>query len=149
MSQSTRLTITEAARLAGVARSTLHRAVRAGRLSRLPDGTFDVAELERAGYPLRMQRERTGSERNVSLQDATPEIDTLKAQLDDARQQIDDARSRETRNLDTIERLARTLEHSQRLLEAGRDRSTPARKGIRDRLKEWWLGVYNPPEEDV
>jgi hypothetical protein len=46
------LTISDAARVAGVARSTLHRAIHAGRLSVDPDGRLDTAELLRAGYTL-------------------------------------------------------------------------------------------------
>ena len=47
-----KLTITDAARVAGVVRSTLHRAINAGRLSADPDGHLDTAELLRAGYTL-------------------------------------------------------------------------------------------------
>ena len=150
MTESTRLTITEAARLAGVARSTLFRAVQRGRLSRLPDGTFDVAELQRAGYTLRTLPEHTERERSQTHRDAPSEserVEALQAQLDDARQQIDDARSREARNLDTIDSLTRTVER-QLLLEAGRDPVRPARRGFRDRLKEWWRGVHDPPPDD-
>ena len=45
-----KLTITDAARVAGVARSTLYRVIQAGRLSTDPDGSVDTAELLRAGY---------------------------------------------------------------------------------------------------
>jgi hypothetical protein len=47
-----KLTISDAARVAGVARSTLHRAIHAGRLGTDPDGHLDTAELLRAGYTL-------------------------------------------------------------------------------------------------
>src|SRR5215468_8461748 len=47
-----KLSISDAARVAGVARSTLHRAIKAGRLSMDPDGHLDTAELLRAGYTL-------------------------------------------------------------------------------------------------
>jgi hypothetical protein len=57
-----KLTISDASRVAGVARSTLHRAIRAGRLSVDPDGHVDTAELLRAGYTLQRS----------TLQDATP-----------------------------------------------------------------------------
>jgi excisionase family DNA binding protein len=40
-----KLTITEAATLTQVNRSTLHRAIKQGRLSRDPDGRLDTAEL--------------------------------------------------------------------------------------------------------
>ena len=46
------LTISEAARVAGVSRVTLHRYIKAGKLSRNSDGTIDTAELLRAGFVL-------------------------------------------------------------------------------------------------
>jgi hypothetical protein len=63
-----KLTISDASRVAGVARSTLHRAIHAGRLSVDADGRIDTAELLRAGYTLqrRTQQAPTGA-----LQDAT------------------------------------------------------------------------------
>jgi hypothetical protein len=64
-----KLTISDAARVAGVARSTLHRAIHAGRLSVDADGRLDTAELLRAGYTL----QRSVQQRNAgALQDATP-----------------------------------------------------------------------------
>jgi len=64
-----KLTITEAARVAGVARSTLHRAIKAGRVTIDPDGHLDTAELLRAGYTLQMQ---THQGHATPLQDAPP-----------------------------------------------------------------------------
>jgi hypothetical protein len=66
-----KLTISDAARVAGVARSTLHRAIKQGRLSVDPDGRIDTAELLRAGYTLQrsVQQEKPGA-----LQDATPPL---------------------------------------------------------------------------
>jgi Helix-turn-helix domain len=48
------LTIVEAARVTGVSRSQLYRYIRAGKLSRTPDGLLDTVELLRAGLPLRV-----------------------------------------------------------------------------------------------
>jgi len=62
------LSISDAARVAGVARSTLHRAIKAGRLSLAPDGRVDTAELLRAGYTLQGV---TQQQRPVALQGAT------------------------------------------------------------------------------
>jgi hypothetical protein len=64
-----KLTISDAARVAGVARSTLHRAIRAGRLSVDPDGHVDTAELLRAGYTLQRSTLQISE---GPLQDATP-----------------------------------------------------------------------------
>lgn len=65
-----RLTISEASRVAGVARSTLHRAIKQGRLSLDPDGHLDTAELLRCGYTLQGGAQQ---ERNTTLQPATVE----------------------------------------------------------------------------
>ena len=46
------LTIVEAARVTGVSRSQLYRYIKAGKLSRTPDGLLDTAELLRAGLML-------------------------------------------------------------------------------------------------
>ena len=64
-----KLTISDASRVAGVARSTLHRAIRAGRLSVDPDGHVDTAELLRAGYTLQRSTQQAAP---GALQDATP-----------------------------------------------------------------------------
>ena len=64
-----KLTISDAARVTGVARSTLHRAINAGRLSADPDGHLDTAELLRAGYTLQRGTQHWKPE---ALQDATP-----------------------------------------------------------------------------
>ena len=63
-----KLTISDAARVAGVARSTLHRAIHAGRLSVGADGRVDTAELLRAGSTLQRSTQQHTS---GALQDAT------------------------------------------------------------------------------
>ena len=47
-----KLTISDAARVTGVSRVTLHRYIKAGKLSRTPDGLIDTAELLRIGLVL-------------------------------------------------------------------------------------------------
>jgi hypothetical protein len=47
-----KLSITDAARVTGVSRVTLHRYIKAGKLSRSTDGTIDTAELLRIGFPI-------------------------------------------------------------------------------------------------
>jgi hypothetical protein len=66
-----KLTINDAARVAGVARSTLHRAINAGRFSVDPDGHLDTVELLRAGSTLPRS---TPPMTTATLQDATPHI---------------------------------------------------------------------------
>src|SRR5258705_11473557 len=64
-----KLTISDAARVAGAARSPLHRAIRTGRLSVDPDGHIDTAELLRAGYTLQRSTQQSAP---GALQDAPP-----------------------------------------------------------------------------
>src|SRR5262249_3779980 len=66
-----KLTTSDAARVAGVARSTLHRAIHAGRLSVDADGRVDTAELLRAGYTLQRSTQQVKA---GALQDATSRI---------------------------------------------------------------------------
>jgi len=47
-----KLTVSDAARVTGVSRMLLYRYIKAGRLSRTPDGLIDTAELLRAGLVL-------------------------------------------------------------------------------------------------
>ena len=74
-----KLTVSDASRVAGVARSTLHRAIRAGRLSADADGRLDTAELLRAGYTLQRSAPQA---RPGALQDAPPRSsDALQASI--------------------------------------------------------------------
>src|SRR5262245_8795676 len=45
-----RLTLTDAARVAGVSRVTLHRYIKAGQLRQLPNGKVDTTDLTLAGF---------------------------------------------------------------------------------------------------
>jgi hypothetical protein len=66
-----KLTISDAARACRVARSTLQRAINAGRPSLGPDHRVDTAELLRAGYTLHAARqEQTHTMQHGALQDA-------------------------------------------------------------------------------
>ena len=47
-----KLTVVDAARVTGMSRSQLYRYIKAGKLSRTPDGLIDTAELLRAGLML-------------------------------------------------------------------------------------------------
>jgi hypothetical protein len=68
-----KLSISDAARSCRVARSTLQRAINAGRLSLDPEHRIDTAELMRAGYTLHAARQGDGSRvLHEALQDAAP-----------------------------------------------------------------------------
>ena len=47
-----KLTVSDAARVTGVSRMLLYRYIKAGKLSRTPEGLIDTAELLRAGLLL-------------------------------------------------------------------------------------------------
>jgi hypothetical protein len=138
-----KLTISEASRVAGIARSTLQRAVRAGRLSLNPDHTVDTAELLRAGFTLHAAQQPQDA---AMLQDAAPrgrsappgaagdtsqdaellrrEIALLEREREMLRAALDAAAAREQVALEREARLLHLLEQaqaqSQRLLEAPR-----------------------------
>jgi hypothetical protein len=66
-----KLTISDAARVAGVARSTLHRAINARRFSVDPDCHLDTAERLRTGSTLQRGTQQMTT---ATLQDAPPHI---------------------------------------------------------------------------
>jgi len=80
-----KLTISDAARACRVARSTLQRAVNAGRLSLDPDHHVDTSELIRAGYTLHAARQdETRRTRHAALQDAAPRSSSTQQDAADA-----------------------------------------------------------------
>jgi len=143
-----KLTVSDASRVAGVARSTLHRAIRAGRLSADADGRLDTAELLRAGFTLQGS---TLHPRPGALQDATPrssaalhphvpqetqavsamqqERDLLRLERDLLRQQLEVSQAREEAAREREALLLRMLEQvqqqNQRLLDMPRTSVPP------------------------
>jgi hypothetical protein len=128
-----RLPITEAAKVTGVSRVTLFRHIKAGKLSRYPDGTIDTAELQRDGFTLKhatVTPEVTPQpvvtppateqylERIIAtLQD---ERDTLKRQLEQAVERetmllrlLEQAQTQSTRLLDMPRSITSTQEQRQ------------------------------------
>jgi small-conductance mechanosensitive channel len=66
-----RLSITNAARVTGVSRVTLHRHIKAGKLRQQPDGTVDTTDLTHAGFVLQLE---TISERNTESARVVPPV---------------------------------------------------------------------------
>lgn len=115
-----KLSISEASRVAGVARSTLHRAINQGRLSLGSDGKIDTAELLRLGYTLHPEAQQV---RDRSQHHATPaahvareeesprlsllerERDLLQRELALLQRELDAARGREGRLLGLLEQM--------------------------------------------
>ena len=154
-----KLTISDAARVAGVARSTLHRAIRTGRLSVDPDGHVDTAELLRAGYTLQRSTQQAAP---GALQDATPrssdaqqgappvetqaqtvvhqERDLLRLERDLLRRELEAAHGREQAALEReqaarereallLHMLEQAQQQSQRLLDMPRSAPAPGLPG--------------------
>jgi len=154
------LTITQAAKVTGVSRVTLHRYVKAGKLSRSADGTFDPVELQRAGFTLRNtvadeQPPATVKQRHETLfatdeQDsatlpqppATPDTTYLFQLIDTLRDELASAKERErvAHDESRLEKerlmmlLAQEQQNMQRLLSAGQ----PSRPGFWQRVGEWF-----------
>ena len=103
------LTLTQAAKTAGVARSTLYRAIRNGRLSVIsqPNGSkgIDTSELQRVFGPLQGTTELTGqydTQKDAALLRA--HIDALERENALLRDAIQASRERENKLLDVVSR---------------------------------------------
>ena len=124
------LTVIDAVRLTGVSRAQLYRYLKAGRISRTPEGLLDTAELLRAGLLLRLPDE-TGavSMRHEETPIVSPDvsavslsalerlIEILQRELDDARLALREAYARETA---LIQMLSQMHQQNQRLLDLPR-----------------------------
>ena len=115
-----KLTISDAARVTGVSRMLLYRYIKAGKLSRTPDGLIDTAKLLRAGLVLHTSDVTTPV---TMLHDVTPSAVTPQAPVtmpvtEAVTSPVTPAASTETR---TLERLVDVL---QRELDAARERET-------------------------
>ena len=118
------LTLTQAAKTAGIARSTLYRAIRNGRLSVVsqPNGGkgIDTSELQRVFGPLRgttKLTEQHDAQQDVALLQAC--IDGLERENGLLRDEIQASRERENKLLDVV---------SQGLLEAPKTKRKKGKK---------------------
>jgi len=129
------LTIVDAVRLTGVSRIQLYCYLKAGRISRTPEGCLDTAELLRAGLMLRLpdetptvsvRHEETPSvSSDVSVVSLTMQerlIEILQRELDAARLMLREAHERETQ---LIQMLSQMQQQNQRLLDMPRSASLP------------------------
>jgi hypothetical protein len=123
------LTISDAARVTGVSRVTLHRYIKTGKLSRTPDGLIDTAELLRIGLvlqpdtvqqPVTVQRPATPS----ATPPVTPDTPALERLIEVLQRELEDARAREQaareREAMLLQMLQQVQQQNQRLLEAPR-----------------------------
>jgi hypothetical protein len=134
-----RLPITEAAKVTGVSRVTLFRHIKAGRLSRHPDGTIDTAELQRDGFTLKHATVTTEvTPQLVATPPATEQyleriIATLHDERDTLKRQLEQAVEREAF-------LLRLLEQAQtqntRLLDMPRQAPAPQQRQTATDLRQ-------------
>ena len=119
------LSISDAARVAGVSRVTLHRYIKAGKLSRTPDGLIDTAELLRIGMvlhpdtvyqPVTVQQDVTPPVSPADTATLQQLISVLQRELEAAHAREQAARDREALLLQILQQVQ---QQSQRLLEAG------------------------------
>ena len=118
------LTLTQAAKTASIARSTLYRAIRNGRISVVsqPNGSkgIDTSELQRVFGPLQHTTKPTGqydAPEDVALLQAR--IDALERENGLLRDEVQASRARETKLLDVV---------SQGLLEGPKNRRRKGKK---------------------
>ena len=126
-----KLTISDAARVTGVSRMLLYRYIKAGKLSRTPDGLLDTAEILRAGLLLQHSDVTTpvtmlhdvATPHDTPVTPVTPpvtppvtaETRTLERLIDVLQRELDAARERETT---LLQMLSQMQQQNQRLLEA-------------------------------
>ena len=103
------LNLAKAAKAANVARSTLYRAIRQGRLSAVPHPSggrgVDTAELIRVFGPLQgatEQAQQDATDQNVALLQAR--IEALERENRLLRDEVDASRERESKLLDVVSR---------------------------------------------
>ena len=159
-----RLTISDAARVTGVSRMLLYRYIKAGKLSRTPDGLIDTAELLRAGLmlqtsdvttPVTILHDVTGSfvtsgtpvtmpVTEAVTPPVTPAVSTetrtLERLVDVLQRELDAARERETL---LLQMLSQMQQQNQRLLDMPRSITIPAAPG------PGGTGAYETPRGDM
>jgi hypothetical protein len=120
-----RLSISDAARVTGVSRVTLHRYIKAGKLSRTSDGMIDTAELLRVGLtlqtdtvtvPVTVQRLVTPNDTHP----VTPDTTSLECLIDVLQQQLAATQAREQVAQERETLLLQMQQQNQRLLDVPR-----------------------------
>lgn len=143
------LTLRQAAELSGTSRSTIHRALKSGKLSggRLEDGAWDIdpSELARV-FPWDIvepaQRDSTGQKRDISGEREAVlavRVEMLEHQLDRERDTIEDLRKRLDRAEDRILALsapaAEPMRQGRTDLDGARPSTLATAEAERDRLQ--------------
>ena len=109
------LNLSEVSRQFQLNRSTIYKAIKAGRLSRRADGNFDLVEIircfgEPSGQQLLNPDIQSGSTYKATQVD-TEVVALLKQQITEYKQRENEYKDRETRLLDQIDRLQTLIEY--------------------------------------
>lgn len=148
-----KVTLTEAAKLAGISRTTLYKDIKKGKVSKGEDKDgnpcIDTAELLRVyGELTEGQKEKTVNDNTVKVDnDNVHEISTLQLKLEHmeelklrAEQERDEAKEREAERKDEIDRLTGLLEKQTLMLtefkatDEKKASEIPKKKGLWSRL---------------
>ena len=129
-----KLSISDAAKAAGVARSTLYEKINAGEISRGPDKTIDTAELVRVFGELKNDRSADGAEQGGEGNEPERAGHALWLQELADRQQ------------DQIERLQATVERQGEQLREADERAATERQGLLARLDRMTMLLPAPAE---
>ena len=109
------LNLSEVSRQFQVNRSTVYKAIKAGRLSRKSDGNFDLVEVIRCfGEPIGQymsNQDTVKDSTNKATQVDTEIVALLKQQISDYKNRENEYKERETRLLDQIDRMQTLLEY--------------------------------------
>ena len=149
-----KISISEAARLTGKNRTTLHRHIKSGKLSKFLDNDnaplLDTSELMRVyptfKAPVAPQQVagvlQNNSKQQLATGDATAEIEILKLKLQHAEEKIaieegrrHESERREREAKDEVNRLLNIVEKHTYLLAAA-----PEQESVK---KSWWQRVFN------
>jgi hypothetical protein len=149
-----KISISEAARLTGKNRTTLHRHIKSGKLSKFLDNDnaplLDTSELMRVyptfKAPVAMQQVagvlQSNSKQQLATGNVTAEIELLKLKLQHAEEKIaieegrrHESERREREAKDEVNRLLNIVEKHTYLLAAA-----PEQESVK---KSWWQRVFN------
>jgi len=149
-----KISISEAARLTGKNRTTLHRHIKSGKLSKFLDNDnaplLDISELMRVyptfKAPVAVQQVagvlQSNSKQQLATGDATAEIELLKLKLQHAEEKIaieegrrHESERREREAKEEVNRLLNIVEKHTYLLAAA-----PEQESVK---KSWWQRVFN------
>jgi len=141
------LSVTEAAKIAGCARSTIYDKINSGELSRSPGGKIDTAELQRVFGDLQTvsprQPDIESDKTDTMASELLDMVQAKDSELSEVRTELDDTR----RRLNEHREAARSL-MSPEDVQARLDKAVKAEKaGQAEREKKWQKAIADRKQE--